>query len=108
MSSNTNANKLAKEHVRTALTAAKNGKHWGWQEVSEMLTELGIEQTPNNLTTKQSRGAFKAADFLVMLRSMGVLYLDLSTLEIPGLAAAAKKVEAQKKARVSKANEAQA
>ncbi len=93
---------LAKDQVRRALTAAKNGKHWGWQEVSELLTELGIDQTANNLTTKQSRGAFKAADFLLLLRSMGVTQLDLSQLEIPGLAPATRKVEANKKARLTK------
>lgn len=93
---------LAKEQVRKALTAAKNDKHWGWQEVSELLTELGIEQTPNNLTTRQSRGAFKASDFLLLLRSMGVTHLDLSALEIPGLVPATIKVEANKKARLSK------
>lgn len=92
---------LAKDQVRKALTAAKNDKRWGWQEVSELLTELGIEQTPNNLTTRQSRGAFKASDFL-LLRSMGVTHLDLSALEIPGLAPATIKVEANKKARLSK------
>lgn len=93
---------LAKDQVRRALTAAKNDKRWGWQEVSELLTELGIDQTPNNLTTKQSRGAFKASDFLLLLRSMGVTQLDLSGLEIPGLAPATRKVEANKKARLTK------
>ena len=33
---------------------------------------------------------------------MGVTHLDLSTLEIPGLAPATRKVEANKKARLSK------
>ncbi len=92
------ASKIARDYTKRQLASARAQKGWSWTDISALLDELGIDQTSNNLTTKHSRGAFKAADFLLMLRAMGVLYLDLSQLEIPGLDKAIQEMEKKRKA----------
>src|SRR5205807_1346699 len=71
--------------VKRKLSAAKANKGWTWRDVSLLYEALGARQTPTTLTTKHSRGSFRAQDFLLMLRGMGVRSLDLSELDVNGL-----------------------
>jgi nicotinamidase-related amidase len=82
--------------VKRKLSAAKANKGWTWRDVSLLYEALGARQTPTTLTTKHSRGSFRAQDFLLMLRGMGVRSLDLSELDVNGLDDAVRRIETGK------------
>jgi nicotinamidase-related amidase len=89
--------KPLKAFVRRKLSAAKANKGWTWSDVSLLYEALGARQTETTLTTKHSRGSFRAQDFLLMLRGMGVRSLDLSDLDVNGLDEAIRRIETRKR-----------
>lgn len=86
-----------KDFIQKKVSVAKAAKGWGWEEISQVYAALGEEQSPNNLASKNSRGALKAQDFLLLLKALGVRFLDLSELSLPQLDEAVKVVEKKKK-----------
>jgi hypothetical protein len=90
-----------KEFLRRKLNMAKAAKGWTWEDISALYEALGSRQTSTTLTTKHSRGSFRAADMLLMLRAMGVRHIEMSDLDIPGLDEALKKIEARKRRRTA-------
>jgi hypothetical protein len=84
--------------VKRRLSTAKAAKGWTWDDLSFLVESLGGHQSATTLTTKHSRGSFRAQDFVLMLRAMGVRFLDLSELDVAGLDEAVRKVEARKRA----------
>jgi hypothetical protein len=83
--------------VKRKLSTAKASKGWTWDDISALIEELGGHQSGTTLTTKHSRGSFRAQDFLLMLRALGVRFIDLSDLDVTGLDEAVRKVEARKR-----------
>jgi hypothetical protein len=77
--------KIARDCARRAVAASRAEQGWSWNDLSEVLRSLGMDQTPNNLSTKHSRGAYRVAEFLIILRALGVQYLDLTKVQVPGL-----------------------
>lgn len=85
--------------VKRKVSTAKAAKGWTWDDLSLLIETLGGHQSATTLTTKHSRGSFRTQDFLLMLRAMGVRFIDLSDLDIAGLDEAVRKVEARKRMR---------
>ncbi|MEO5625173.1 MAG: DUF6471 domain-containing protein [Dokdonella sp.] len=85
--------------VKRKISTAKASKGWTWDDLSALIEELGGNQSATTLTTKHSRGSFRAQDFLLLLRAMGVRFIDLSDLDVAGLDEAVRKVDARKRAR---------
>lgn len=80
-----------RDYAKRRLSAARASKNLSWSELSRAMQELGFDVTDSTLTTRHSRGTFKAIEFLALLRIMGVRFLDLSELDLDGLDEAIRK-----------------
>lgn len=65
------------EKAKGLLKAEMVKKGLGYQELAAKLTELGIEESPKNLSNKVARGGFTAGFFIQCLEAMGVHVLRL-------------------------------
>ena len=82
--------------LQLKLAAAKAANGLTWQHISLAMAQCGIRLSPTNLMSKQSRGSFKANELIVLLRLLEVNTLDLSDIDIDGLAQAKAALQALK------------
>ena len=71
-----------RDFVRGVLRAEKARRNLTYPDLSRMLREYGIEQSPSNLGTKIHRGMMSAQLFVALLAVMGITSLDLEEVAI--------------------------
>ena len=84
------------ELLKRKLAAAKAARGYSWDDLAEIMTVCGMPISSGSLMAKSSRGAFKASELAVLMRALGLRFIDLSDLEIPGIDTAISMVEARK------------
>lgn len=68
------------------IAAAKAAKGVTWQHISDAMKACGFELSSTNLMTKQHRNSFRADELIVLLRLLEVNTLELSDIDVDGLA----------------------
>lgn len=68
------------DFLQETVRAEKGRRNLSWTKISAALAEIGIDQSPSNLSTKVDRGNFSAQFFLALMVVMDVDQLDLSRL----------------------------
>jgi len=90
---------LIRDTVKRRLAAAKAAKGYTWDDIAKAMTDCGMPMSSGNLMTKNSRGMLKATEWVLIMRVLGLRFIDLSDLEIPGLAEVVKELTQQMKHR---------
>lgn len=76
------------ELVRRKIAAAKAARDLSWEELAQLMTRHGMPTNANRLTAKNSRGSFKASEFIVLLRLLGARFIDLSDVDLSAIESA--------------------
>jgi len=90
---------IVKTFVKRQIAKARAESGYEWQDIANVLNNMGVDYTAKNLATKFSRGAFRGQELVLLLKIMDVQQLDLSLIELDGLddaIAAAKQTKIQR------------
>lgn len=71
-----------RSYIQGLIRAEKARHNLTYEDLSQRLARLGIEQTPTNLSTKIARGDMSAQLFIALLKVLEVKALPLEELRI--------------------------
>jgi len=69
---------IFQERAKNLLRAELKRHGWGYKQLAEALTAMGVAETDRNLANKISRGSFTAAFLLECLSAIGCKEVRLS------------------------------
>ncbi len=73
---------LLSDAVRRKLAAAKAEKGLSWPALAQQMSAHGMPTTAQRLMAKNSRGAFKATELILLMRILGKRFIDLSDVDL--------------------------
>jgi len=79
--------------LKRKVAAAKAARGYSWQDIAAIMTRCGVPISANHLMAKMSRGSFKATEFILLMRALGLRFVDLCDVEVPGLPEAIRELE---------------
>ena len=74
--------------LKRKIGAAKAAKGYTWKDIASMMTRCGMPINASNLMAKMSRGAIRATELVLIMRLLGLRFIDLSDVEVPNIDAA--------------------
>jgi len=82
--------------LKRKLAVAKAARGYSWQDIAAIMTRCGVPISANHLMAKMSRGSFKATEFLLLMRLLGMHSIELGDVEIPELDEALLELESKR------------
>jgi hypothetical protein len=79
--------------LKRKVAAAKAARGYSWQDIARIMNRCGMPISANHLAAKMSRGSFKATELVLLLRALGIRFLDLCDVEVAGLEEAVREIE---------------
>lgn len=70
------------------IRAAKAAKGYSWNDIALMMTRCGMPINASNLMAKMSRSTIRATELVLIMRLLGLRFIDLSDVEVPDIEAA--------------------
>jgi len=74
--------------LKRKIGAAKAAKGYSWKDIAFMMTRCGMPINASNLMTKMSRSTIRATELVLIMRLLGLHFIDLSDVEVPNIEAA--------------------
>lgn len=69
-------------HAKAILKAELALKGIGYKRLSQLLEDIGVDESPSAITNKMSRGAFSFAFFLQCMKAIGRVHVQIDLKDI--------------------------
>ncbi|WP_229256220.1 DUF6471 domain-containing protein [Duganella fentianensis] len=70
------------QEAKAILRAELARKNIGYKRLSQLLEQIGVEETPSAITNKMHRGSFSFAFYLQCMKAIGLSRVDIDLVKI--------------------------